>query len=94
MAGEEELFRQAAETTNEGIWILDRDFRVIFANRRMAEMIGWAQEEMIGQPVDNFIPESELADHQFRLERRKSGISERYERLLKRRDGSLLHVLI
>lgn len=94
MAGEEELFRQAAETTNEGIWILDRDFRVIFANRRMAEMIGWAQEEMIGQPVDNFIPESELVDHRFRLERRRSGISERYERLLKRRDGSLLHVLI
>ncbi|MDI6868408.1 MAG: PAS domain S-box protein [Coprothermobacterota bacterium] len=94
MAKEGDLFRRVVETTNEGIWILDRNFRIVFANRRMEEMLGYDLEEMIGRPVEDFIPESEIANHMQRTERRRSGYSERYERLLRKKDGSSLPVLI
>lgn len=94
MAREEELFRRAAETTNEGIWILDEEWRIIFANHRMAEMIGFPQEKMVGKPVLEFIPEEELPDHLQRIERRKHGLSERYQRRFRRPDGTFLQTLI
>jgi len=94
MAREEELFRRAAETTNEGIWILDEEWRIIFANRRIAEMIGFPQEKMVGKPVLEYIPEGEVPDHLQRIERRKHGLSERYQRRFLRPDGTFLQTLI
>ncbi len=47
----EEKYRQIVETAHEGIWVLNGDARTVFVNPRMAEMLGYLQEEMVGGTV-------------------------------------------
>src|SRR6202022_391921 len=47
----EERYRQIVETAFEGVWVIDSNNRTTFLNQRMAEMLGYAPEEMLGNPV-------------------------------------------
>ena len=42
-------------TANEGIWILDAEAKVSFVNPRMAQMLGYSPEEMIGRHKWDFV---------------------------------------
>ena len=42
------LFRRMAETSRDGLWVLDDGGRTIYANPRMAELLGRTPDEMIG----------------------------------------------
>jgi PAS domain S-box-containing protein len=49
----EEKYRQIVETAQEGIWVVDKEAKTTFVNPRMAEMLGYEQEAMLGvQPFD------------------------------------------
>jgi PAS domain S-box-containing protein len=86
----EERFRTIVETAAEGIWELDSDFRITYANRRMTELLGYSREEMIGKPFAAFIDRQEIPDAIFRMERQQQGITDHFERKFRRKDGSLL----
>lgn len=58
----EALYRQIVETALEGIWILDYKNRVTFANESIVEMLGYSQDEMLGQPLSRFIDQEWLRD--------------------------------
>lgn len=94
METEENLFRKVVETTNEGILVLDKNFVITYANSRILEMLGYSLEEMIGHPIEEFIWESEIRDYRERVQRRKQGLKERYERIYRRKDGSPLFALV
>jgi PAS domain S-box-containing protein len=51
----EERYRNIIETTTDGVWMIDGDHRTTYVNRRMAEMLGHAVEEMLGRPVADFM---------------------------------------
>jgi PAS domain S-box-containing protein len=51
----EERYRNIIETTTEGVWMIDSDHRTTYVNRRMAEMLGYGVEEMLGRPVSDFM---------------------------------------
>ena len=51
----EEKYRNIVETANEGIFLMDADFTITYANMRTAELMGYTLEEIIGRPVMNFI---------------------------------------
>lgn len=51
----EELYRNIVETAQEGIWMLDRDGRITFANGAVSKMLGYKNEEMIGQRIGAFM---------------------------------------
>ena len=53
----EEKYRNIVETANEGIWILDAEARTTYVNEKMAEMLGYSKEEMIGKSVWDFTDE-------------------------------------
>ncbi|MFA5222367.1 MAG: PAS domain S-box protein, partial [Methanoregula sp.] len=59
----EEQYRQIVETANEGIWILDKDQVITFANAHMAEMLGYTIDEFIGKPAETFQFEEDLVEH-------------------------------
>ena len=44
----EERFRRIVETAHEGICLLDAQGRATYVNERLAQMLGYAREEMIG----------------------------------------------
>ncbi len=54
----EEKYRRIVETSLEGIWLSDKNFKTTFVNRRMAEMLGSTVEELFdsGMP-DHINPE-------------------------------------
>lgn len=83
----EEKYRRIVETANEGICALDRKHRVVFVNERMAEMLGFRPEEMIGVPVEQFIFPEDIAGHLARMEQRRLGRKGDYEHRFLRKDG-------
>ncbi len=90
----EEKYRRIFETTSEGIWAQDKDFRSVFANQVMAEMIGYSINELNGRLVTDFMFEEDIADHLAKTEERKKGLSGAYERRFICKDGSTLWTLL
>jgi PAS domain S-box-containing protein len=86
----EEKFRRIVETAQEGIWVLDTEDRTTYVNRRMAEMLGYREDEMIGKKPFDFLIEKEHARVQQGFERRGSEIREVLDFKFHRRDGSFL----
>ena len=86
----EEKFRRMVETAAEGIWEMDRDFRITYANQRMADMLGYTRDEMIGKEITSFMDKAELADSATRKERQRQGMADNFERKFIRRDGNPL----
>jgi PAS domain S-box-containing protein len=94
-AGEEELrasearFRAAVETLGEGLIITDVSDIITYVNFRMAQLSGYAPEEMIGRTVPALlVPEDEREAYQQHMLLRLQGLSEQYEISFQRKDGS------
>ncbi len=83
----EEKYRQIAEMANEGIWAMDAQYHTTYVNRRMAEMLGYQVEEILGRPVDQFMFEEDLGDHSARMAERRKGQGGSYERRFRHKDG-------
>jgi two-component system cell cycle sensor histidine kinase/response regulator CckA len=86
----EERYRRIVETANEGIWAMDSEFRTTFVNRKMADMLGYSVEEMLGCRVDFFMFQEDLGDHQSKMEMRQQGGDQIYERRFLPKDGGIL----
>jgi PAS domain S-box-containing protein len=55
----EERYRQIVETANEGIWTIDANSITTFMNGRMARMLGYSQDEVIGMPLHSIVSTEE-----------------------------------
>ena len=92
----EERYRRIVETTNEGIWTIDSESTITFTNRRLADMLGYPADAMLGKSLFQFLPGTggASAAHQRQIERSRQGVSEENEVGLVRKDGSELWVLL
>jgi PAS domain S-box-containing protein len=90
----EKRYRTLLEALQEGIWLIDREAVTTFVNPRMAEMLGYAIDEMIGRHLFSFMDERGIEIAQHNLERRRRGIGEQHEFEFVRRDGSRLYALL
>lgn len=90
----EEKYRNIIETVNEGIWVVDSEGRITYANKKMAEILGYTQDEIAGRNSWDFTDEENKPVIKRGIERRKQGIDENYELKFIRQDGSLLWALI
>ena len=86
----EEKYRRIVETSHEGIWVMDGQFVTTYVNERMAEMLGYTVEEILGKTITSFMAEEELADNQQKIEERMMGLPGSYERRFRAKDGTLL----
>jgi PAS domain S-box-containing protein len=84
----EEKYRCIVETANEGIWMIDADARTTFVNRVMADMLGYAPEEMIGKLSYDFMDEETRAASRARFEERRQGARGSPEVKYIRKDGT------
>ncbi|MFZ2448805.1 MAG: PAS domain S-box protein [Syntrophobacteraceae bacterium] len=53
----ETKYRRLVELAREGIWAIDAEGNTTFVNPRMAELLGYTAEEMIGRRSDSFMGE-------------------------------------
>lgn len=85
----ENIYRGIVETAYEGIWKVDADFVTSFVNGRMAELLGYSPEEMIGRSLFDFLFPSEIV-HKWGDLRRRRGIREKLVTRYRKKDGSAL----
>jgi PAS domain S-box-containing protein len=83
----EARYRRIVDTANEGIWALGPDSMTTFVNARMVELVGHPAAEMIGRPVTDFMFPEDAPDHHQKMENRRQGIAEHYERRFLCSDG-------
>ena len=87
-------YRTIVETAREGIGSLDKDFRTSFVNQRLAEMLGYTVEEMLGRPLTDFIPAEELESFAQRSDTRKAGSGGVYELAFRHKNGTIRHMIV
>ncbi|NLY42557.1 MAG: diguanylate cyclase [Clostridiaceae bacterium] len=80
-------FQKIVETAIEGILIFDKDYKITFANEKMASVLGYAVDEMIGKSYVSFFPESQMDVYKYQESLRKKGADSVYECCLLRKDG-------
>jgi diguanylate cyclase (GGDEF)-like protein/PAS domain S-box-containing protein len=84
----EERYRRIVETAYEGIWVIDAQNITTFVNPRMAEMLGWTVEEMVGRSVLDFLDADAGATFNANRADRLEGNSLQREVRYKRQDGT------
>jgi PAS domain S-box-containing protein len=93
-AESEKKYRQFVETANEGVWMVDAELKTAYVNPRVAELLGYTVDEIVGRPFLDF---KHARDHAASLklwDARKNLGLDRIETRLRRRDGSSLWVLM
>lgn len=87
----EEKYRLLVENLQEGIWQIDQDAVTRFVNPRMAAMLGYTVEEMLGKHLFAFMDDQGVKLAKLDLERRKQGISEQHEFEFLKKDGTRIY---
>ncbi len=87
-------YRRIVETAEEGVWMIGSDSRTTFVNSRMAAMLGYAPEEMLGHPLEEFMDDEGRAIAAANIERRRRGVAEQHDFRLQHKDGSALWTII
>ncbi len=83
----EERYRSIVETSKEGIWAVDHEFRITFTNQAMADMLGYETSEVMGRMAIDFMFTEDIEGYRKRREERIKGIDGQYEGHFRRRDG-------
>ena|GEM_PF-2245995 len=94
LADSEARFRGIVENADEGIWQVDRDWRTVYVNSRMEDMLGCPPGTMLGRPIGDFMDQAgrELAAGLQQL--REHGVRQMHDFRFVRADGGDLHVLL
>jgi len=85
-----ERYRLIVETANEGIWQVDESDRTTFVNQKMAEMLGYTVDEMMGQTPYAFVDEELREAAEVLMQRAHQGISGQLQCKFRRKDGTEL----
>ncbi len=90
----ESKYRSIVETTNEGILIVDPDYRITYANKRAAEMLGYTRDEMTGRSGLDFTDEEGKTALRLNMEKKRQGFEGSYEFKLIHQDGSVVWTIV
>ncbi len=90
----EKKYRRIVEAAGEGIWALDAHCLTTYVNQCLAEMLGYAPEEMIGKQVHAFMFAEDIEKHSAQAESRRKGEAGMYERRFRCRDGRELWAIV
>jgi PAS domain S-box-containing protein len=90
----EEKYRQLVENAQEGIWAFDTEAITTFVNPRMAEILGYTQDEMMGKSLFSFMDEdsASIAKHYFKFTR--NGIAETHDFAFLKKNGNRIYASV
>jgi PAS domain S-box-containing protein len=93
-AESERKYRRIVETANDGIWLLDDRFVTIFANQRLASLLGYTVPEMLGRSLSDFDFEEDSRQKAANLRQPREPVSEQLQERYRKKDGSELWTLV
>ena len=90
----EARYRQIVDTAEEGIWTIDPQERIDFVNPKMARMLGYTIEEIMGRGLYDFMDDEARAEAIEYVKRRKQGVIEQFDFRMRRKDGTAIWMLV
>ncbi|NHJ33055.1 MAG: PAS domain S-box protein, partial [Asgard group archaeon] len=90
----EERFRSLIETMNDGLGVDDEKGIFTYVNKKLCDMLGYKEEEMIGHKVSEFLDEENRHLYAGQTIERSSGKQESYEISWIRKDKTLIPTII
>jgi PAS domain S-box-containing protein len=87
----EEKYRQLVENAQEGIWSIDAESKTRFVNQRMAEILGYEIDEMMGKSLFSFMDKHGVELANYNLEHGKQGLKKQYDFEFIRKDGNKVY---
>jgi PAS domain S-box-containing protein len=87
-------YRQFVDGALEGIVHVDEHGTIEFVNQRMAELLGYGRDEMIGRSMYDFIEPNTGAQAIEIIRRRRDGHAEQFDFRLRRKDGQGLWTIV
>lgn len=90
----EQNYRHLVENLHEGVWRIDAEASTTFVNPCMAEMLGYAINEMLGKQIFEFIDKQGVQITKHCLERRQQRIKDSYECEFIRKDGNKIYTVL
>ena len=76
-----------------GFWLVDAEARTLFINERMAGLLGYAADEIVGRAVPEFVFAGDIPAAKERVGANLAGETQQFDFRFRRRDGSALPVL-
>jgi PAS domain S-box-containing protein len=89
----EDWRRHLVETAAEGIWTVDSGGVIRYANPRMAEILGFTADDLLGRNVEEFLFPADIPGERIRFQNRHQIAREQFDRRLRRADGSEVWML-
>jgi two-component system, cell cycle sensor histidine kinase and response regulator CckA len=90
----EERYRRILDTAQEGVWLVDTEARTVFANRRMAAMLGYEPGELAGRTLFEFMSDDTARAMARRFESRRRGVAEQYDMRLRSKSGAEMWAMV
>lgn len=90
----ENLFKRIIETSNQGIMAINADNVVMFANKKILEMLKYEESALINQPILKMYLKEDFESFNQKVENRRKLIPEIFERRLLTGDGKIIWSLI
>ncbi|EXJ13823.1 sensor domain-containing diguanylate cyclase [Imhoffiella purpurea] len=90
----EQRYKHIVESSHEGIWMIDAGCHTTFVNSRMAAMLGYEVEDMLGRCLYDFMPEECRESIQRKLEKNASKVAEQHDIRFLRKDGAGIWALL
>jgi PAS domain S-box-containing protein len=96
MAADSGIHRQIVESAFDGVWVVDERGRTVFANARLAELLGRPEGDLVETSLAEALVPEERTDFETRLQALVHGAADRrgVERTFLRADGTTVPLLV
>lgn len=94
VAQSEQKYRRIVATANDGIWMLDERLATIFANERLASLLGCTVEEMLGRSLFDFVFDEDSEQKAADLRQPREPMSAPLQARYRRKNGTELWALV
>jgi PAS domain S-box-containing protein len=88
----ERKYRNLIELAQEGVWTCDPNGATTFVNKKLSEILGYSEEELLGKPIFLFCHETEQAIFRGYFIDLMKGKSGYYQLKFVKKDGSVAYV--
>lgn len=90
----EKRYRDLVELAQDGIWQIDEKGITTFVNKRMAEMLDYSVQEMMGESFYHFVCEKEKQTYQAQISQSLNEVKVRFDVEFIKRDGSSIFTMV
>jgi PAS domain S-box-containing protein len=94
LKGKEKRYNQLMEIALEGIWIVDETSNISYVNYKMAEMLGYTVDELLGRHIYMFMDERAIESCKQGIEKSRQGLTESRDFEYRRKDGQKVYATI